>query len=433
LYRYSTLPLPVSIFQTAGILFCLLFSACEYTSENRLIFSHLVTGTDTLHYNNGIANVVNFEFINESDSVPVCFWAYPAKGVNYQNASTMLASVIDSNMTDEQRAIAIWKLVAQSGQHYPFDYNHQLQDHVDPIALVSFPYFLCGEKAGILANLAVLAGLPARNIVLEGHVVAEIKYNGTWHMFDADENCIFRNNRQQIASVEELHAHPDWISETNIEYALKNNFSGFNKYKAYIKNYRSSWADTSFLISNYTFPDNTVTLYPKDEVSFQLSSSSAWSGFFGNHLPFSTKGVLKRKLTAHQKNIRIINDSTILLNENFPYYIKTLRVSSAQALNTRVYFQYQNRETLKTQKQYLGDLSQSQTLCKKFNAPAGPDIYYRYALVFENLSRANADKITIEHEFEFNSITFPLNADGYNVILTDSSGKKSLLLKISER
>jgi hypothetical protein len=32
--------------------------------------------------------------------------------------------------------------------------------------------------------------------------VAEIYFDKTWHMFDADENCIFRNTMGQIASVE---------------------------------------------------------------------------------------------------------------------------------------------------------------------------------------------------------------------------------------
>jgi hypothetical protein len=343
----------------------------------------------------------------------------------------MLSSIITKHLSDEQKAIAIWRLVATSGFSYSFDYDHHLQDNVNPKALITFPYFLCGEKAGIVTNLAILAGLPAHTVNLDGHVVAEIKYNGAWHIFDADENCIFRNQEGQIVSAENLHYHPDWIAETNMELAVKNNFFRFSRYQNYFKKYNSTSIDTSCIIHNYAFPNNDITLYPQDEVEFHLIPTSMWTRLSHPRYLFNTRGILKRKMNKANSNLHQIKDRAFSFNEEFPYYLTNLEVSSRTPIDVNVYFQYENRETLKTEKEFIGNLGNHTTLLKKFNAPSKPDIYYHYSIIFENLSESDRDKITVRHGFEFNSITFPMHRVGDKIITIDGTDQKNVSFQIS--
>jgi hypothetical protein len=62
----------------------------------------------------------------------------------------------------------------------------------------------CSQQTYILVQLANDLGLPARQVGLNGHVVAEIWYDRDWHMFDPDYELVIRNARGSIASVADL-------------------------------------------------------------------------------------------------------------------------------------------------------------------------------------------------------------------------------------
>ena len=423
--------IPVILSSVATSLLLLFASSCKSSLDKQALYTYRLSATDTLSYDRiPIDKPTVFEFRNTDPNTPVTFNFYSKQGINYLNAAAMLRGIITNNMSDEQKAIAIWKFVANSGFSYPFNYDHHLQDHVDPMALVTFPYFLCGEKAGIVANLAILAGMPAHRVSLIGHVVAEIKYGGSWHLFDADENCIFRDSSQNIVSVEDLSKHPEWISETNIKLAVENNSFRFKRYRKYLEQYQASWIDTTFIIHNYSFPKSAIMLYPQDEIGFNLIPTSMWNRLLHPRYLFDTRGILKRKMNVTQANINRVNDTLLLFSEEFPYYITELKVASETPVDVNVYFQYQNRETLKTDREYLGNLSKQTTLIKKFNAPSKPDIYYRYKLEFENLLQDDVGGISIQHQFEFNSLTFPLHRRGDKIIAIDSIDQKNVLFQI---
>ncbi len=418
------------LIKTMVALFLVLCLAYCSPHTKQVVYSKTIEGIDTLIYDSIIiGKTISFEFENTSKTSPITFWFYNQHGVNYNSSATMLASILRDNMSDEQKAIAIWRLVTVSGFSHSFEYNHMLNDHVDPIALVRFPYFLCGEKAGILANLAALAGLESRVVGLDGHVVAEVKYNKTWHMFDADQGCYLSNTLKEIVSIEELQRHPEWLKSENATFISTDNFWGFDKYKKQIAEYQSSWIDTSFLIRNYTFPSTSISLFPDDKVSFRLSPTSCWSSMLNPRYLYDTHGVLTRKLNQNQQNVQT-NDSTITFTENFPYYLKLLRISSDSPMSTEVYIQYQNRITQKHQKTFLGILNGSDELTQNFDAPSKSDIYYNYQIVFKHLSTSQINHIRIEHEFEFNSVTFPLHYNDNKIITTDTFEQKSLTFQI---
>lgn len=406
---------------------------CQQKAPKQVLPGQNILNTDTLYYDCiAVDQPINFIFKNNSFQQPATLNFYSLNGVNYCNASTMLSSTIHTGMSDEEKALAIWRMVAVSGFDYSFPYNHRLQDNVDPKALVTFPYFLCGEKAGMVANLAAILGLESHIVVLKGHVVAEIKYDNGWHMFDASENCFFKNEAGKIVSVEELNNNTELICEAHIKYALNDNFHGFDKYKSYIKNYAPGWIETTPLITDYSFPSTAFMLYPQDELCFQLSPTSWWVRWLNKRYLFNTKGILARKISMPQANAKQMNDWTIVFTEDFPYFIKLLRIKADEGVTATVYFECENRETLKTERTELGKLTGKNILLKKFDAPAKPEIYYSYRLLFESISKEDVKKITVEHEFEFNSLTFPLHLAGAKVITTDITGQKNISFQITQ-
>lgn len=62
----------------------------------------------------------------------------------------------------------------------------------------------CSQQSYILTRLANDLGLSARQVGLNGHVVAEVWYDDDWHMLDPDYELAIRGAHGQIASVAEL-------------------------------------------------------------------------------------------------------------------------------------------------------------------------------------------------------------------------------------
>lgn len=79
-----------------------------------------------------------------------------------------------------------------------------------------FGYGYCADFSYSLAILAELSGLKTRVVYLNGdgddHVVTEVFYNGSWHMFDAASGIYFRNKDKKIASLEEIFNNIGWVN-----------------------------------------------------------------------------------------------------------------------------------------------------------------------------------------------------------------------------
>ncbi|MBI2477443.1 MAG: hypothetical protein HYV60_01945, partial [Planctomycetia bacterium] len=119
------------------------------------------------------------------------------------SAASIVTSITNGNMTDEQRAMAIWKFLVDWRYH---DYPAEQQGEVhDPVKLISvYGYGFCDDSAAAFCELATAAGMQTRSYGLSGHVVAEAFYADGWHMFDPDHEVVYRNREGQVASVAEL-------------------------------------------------------------------------------------------------------------------------------------------------------------------------------------------------------------------------------------
>jgi len=136
-----------------------------------------------------------------------------------------LAEALEPGMTDEEKAIAIWRLVVafRHQDSPPREYMHSHLYTTDTVKIFNaYGYTFCGPTAVMVVELAHAAGLPARYVSVYSHVVSEVFFGGSWHMLDASMICYFRGPAGEIASALELidavqawkDDHPELVQAT---------------------------------------------------------------------------------------------------------------------------------------------------------------------------------------------------------------------------
>lgn len=135
---------------------------------------------------------------------------------NLRSDRDILASIRTPGMSPEATALALWEFVRTWRFSCP-PYSQESQQLHDPVKLVNiFGCGLCDDTNAALVTLARMAEIPARLWGLGGHVVAEVAYEGGWHMLDAADGVYFRDEKGAIAGVETLARRPGLVaSPTN--------------------------------------------------------------------------------------------------------------------------------------------------------------------------------------------------------------------------
>ena len=103
-----------------------------------------------------------------------------------------------ARMTDGEKARAIWEFLRRNRFHATTG-DFEVRDPVKMFNVYGFS--LCGDNAPVLMDLWRAAGLRARRGFPIGHCVAEVWYDGGWHLLDGDESILFleRDNRTVAA------------------------------------------------------------------------------------------------------------------------------------------------------------------------------------------------------------------------------------------
>lgn len=84
----------------------------------------------------------------------------------------------------------------------------------DPNNLLRYGHSaLCGQVSYVLLHLAEQAGIRARHVGLNGHVVMEAWYGGDWHLYDPDLEVVPVNKSGYVVSVEELSRNRGFIRD----------------------------------------------------------------------------------------------------------------------------------------------------------------------------------------------------------------------------
>jgi hypothetical protein len=138
---------------------------------------------------------------------------------DFRSLDKIVARAIEPQMTDSEKARALWWQEVQHRFHWEGD-NGEL---LDPVKVFNvYGYNTCGNDSICLAGLWRKAGLKVAPARLVGHCVTQVFYDGSWHLMDGDMQSIYllRDN-ETIAGEQDLVRDHDLIRRTHTQGMLQ--------------------------------------------------------------------------------------------------------------------------------------------------------------------------------------------------------------------
>lgn len=155
---------------------------------------------------------------NIGDTVVIDPWV--SNGHNdFRNIDEIVARVIEPNMSDRDKAVALWWQEVQHRFHLDGDNNELL----DPVKVFNvYGHNTCGNDSICLAGQWRRAGLRVAPARLVGHCVSQVYYGGSWHLLDGDMQSVYllRDN-ETVASEQDLVLDHDLIKRTHTQGILQ--------------------------------------------------------------------------------------------------------------------------------------------------------------------------------------------------------------------
>ncbi|MBM4040784.1 MAG: hypothetical protein FJ290_19950 [Planctomycetes bacterium] len=153
---------------------------------------------------------VRMENVGETDVVNP--WLSNGRN-NFRNVAEIVRSAITPDMTDAEKAFAIWFQQIRH-RHHSSGENNELCDVVRVLNVYGFN--TCGNDSICLATLWKQAGFkvaPARAL---GHCISQVFYDGAWHFLDGDLHSVYllRDNETVANDVQIARDH-DLVKRTH--------------------------------------------------------------------------------------------------------------------------------------------------------------------------------------------------------------------------
>jgi hypothetical protein len=153
---------------------------------------------------------VRLENVGQSDVVNP--WLSNGRN-DFRSAEEIVAAALAPDMTDAEKAFALWFQEIQFRHHSGGD-NDEL---LDPVKVFNvYGYNTCGNDSICLASLWRKAGLKAAPARALGHCISQAFYEGRWHFFDGDMHSVYllRDN-ETVAGEQDLVRDHDLIKRTH--------------------------------------------------------------------------------------------------------------------------------------------------------------------------------------------------------------------------
>jgi hypothetical protein len=124
--------------------------------------------------------------------------------VDFYSLNTIVNDVTSPGMTEEEKALALWRFVMDNCYPGPWGTCFDGLEHLNV-----YGYGYCGTFVAALEPLLWTAGLKARHVNTGNHAVTEAYYGHDWHYLDAHLRCFFlEKDNQTIASLDDLNNDP---------------------------------------------------------------------------------------------------------------------------------------------------------------------------------------------------------------------------------
>ena len=108
------------------------------------------------------------------------------RSVDCHSLESIVANVCTPAMTDQEKAVALFRFVRRMMFHYP-QRSERLhpKDDLDSLRLLNtYGYSLCSQQALVLVDLWRTAGIKSICWGMPGHCTAQAWYDGSEHWFD---------------------------------------------------------------------------------------------------------------------------------------------------------------------------------------------------------------------------------------------------------
>jgi hypothetical protein len=132
---------------------------------------------------------------------------------NFRDIKEMVATAVTPGMSDGEKARALWYQQIQHRYHS----SAGGEDLGDPVKVFNI-YGLnpCGKDAMMMGGLWKQVGLKGAPVRLVGHAIAQVYYDGGWHVMDGDLDMIYllRDN-ETLASDQQLARDHDLVKRTH--------------------------------------------------------------------------------------------------------------------------------------------------------------------------------------------------------------------------
>ena len=125
--------------------------------------------------------------------------------VDFSSLDAIVDDVISQGMTDEEKALSLWRFVMDNAFHGEWGTSMDGLEHLNV-----YGYGYCGTFVAALEPLWWAAGLKARHVNIGNHAATEVFYDNDWHYIDAHLRCFFlEKDNKTIASLEDLNYIPE--------------------------------------------------------------------------------------------------------------------------------------------------------------------------------------------------------------------------------
>jgi hypothetical protein len=153
---------------------------------------------------------VRMENVGETDVVNP--WLSNGRN-NFRSVEEIVAAAVTLDMTDAEKAFALWFQEIRYRHHSPGD-NNELGDPVKVFNV--YGYNTCGNDSICLATLWRKAGFkvaPARAL---GHCISQAFYGNGWHFYDGDMHSVYllRDN-ETVAGEQDIMRDHDLVKRTH--------------------------------------------------------------------------------------------------------------------------------------------------------------------------------------------------------------------------
>lgn len=147
-------------------------------------------------------------------------WIQRAGTPDTRNLKALVDSLVRPEMSDKEKARRLWEYEIQTRYHATTQ-DDEVADAIKRINV--YGYTLCYDESKVMSDLWRAAGLKVRKGYPNGHSLAEVYYEGAWHLLDSDESIIslLRDN-ETIASEAQVVADHDLMKRTHTYGLLAN-------------------------------------------------------------------------------------------------------------------------------------------------------------------------------------------------------------------